>query len=247
MMNSIRTWAMLPLPVTLLILSIPGNIQAQTTANVSSEKAENKTVEPGTAEEEATEAESAEEETAGSLISLTMAIDTETAYVFRGLNIFQGAGQHDPNAILAPELTWSFGDSGLWLDYWGAYQISGDNISQLVDEGLGMEQDFTLGYDRDLNENGLALSARLICYLYPFADPDVAGVTMPSYLEPGITLSLSRSADFGFGISYMTNTQSELAGTAYLYLNPTIQNNSAPGNACTRGRRQRRLQTISQR
>jgi hypothetical protein len=151
-------------------------------------------------------------------------------YSFRGLNVFQSSSPMDQNALFAPSVTWSIFDTGLSLGYWGGYQATGDNIPQLIDAGLGAEQDFAVGYSADLPDD-LSLSGSVVLYLYPFADAAAAGATAPAYLEPGVCLSWSDVVTLSLGLSYMAGLQDALAGSRYLYVNPSVSYSLPFGSA----------------
>ena len=161
---------------------------------------------------------------------LNFALDLASAYNFRGLNIFQADSQHDLHALLAPSVTFSVGDTGLWLNYWGAFQLNGPNRQDLILEGVGQEVDLSIGYDQELLEGDLMLSAAFVSYLYPFADPDLAGTGTPTWLEPMAGITWETFASLGLSISYMTHLQQVLAGWDYLYVNPTASMNFPLGD-----------------
>ncbi|HUT76835.1 MAG TPA: TorF family putative porin [Polyangia bacterium] len=144
-----------------------------------------------------------------------------TAYVFRGVNVFSDGDQLDPHMLLAPGIRWSIFDTGLWLGYWGAFQLNGDNLSDNIDAGVGIEQDLLLGWDRDLGE-AATVSLFLYWYFYPAADKATAGAKVPSYMDPGMALTVRPGVDLAVGISYFAAVQDALSDYRYLYLNPSI-------------------------
>ncbi len=154
--------------------------------------------------------------------SFSVSLDVATAYSFRGINVFQAQGQHDRHMLLAPAATWSVGDTGVWVGYWGAYQLNGDNRSYLVDAGYGRETDVTLGFDKDLEDGWGTLSLSLVAYLYPFADPELGGAHVPTWLEPMVGLVLDRQVELSLVVSYFTHVQKALDGGDYVYFNPTV-------------------------
>jgi hypothetical protein len=159
------------------------------------------------------------DESAGVNIELQFA----TAYVFRGQNVFQSSSQHDPYFLLAPGISWAVADSGVTIGYWSAYQVNGNNIKDNIDAALGVEQDLYVSYDLELPYD-LALALSFMGYLYPAADPDVAGATMPTYLEPGVSFTYSPGIDLGIAVSYLAGVQEaeSIADYRYLYLNPSV-------------------------
>ncbi|HKO91138.1 MAG TPA: hypothetical protein VJU61_08300 [Polyangiaceae bacterium] len=149
---------------------------------------------------------------------LNVDVEASSAYVWRGINVF-GDEQNSQAFSVFPSLTATFG--GLSLGYWGAFQLSGDNKSALVDAGVGAENDFVLKYTGSL-DNGLALSAMLTYWIYPFADEEVAGTSTPMYLEPGVGLSYLAGADLGLYLGYYRGLQDVTQPASFVYINPSI-------------------------
>lgn len=149
---------------------------------------------------------------------LNIDLEGSSAYVWRGINKF-GESQNTQAFSMFPSLTATFG--GFSLGYWGAFQLSGDNKSELVDTGVGAENDFILKYSAWLQHN-LALSASLTYFTFPFADEDAAGTSTPMYLEPGAGISYLTGADLGLYIGYYRGLQSVTEPASFLYINPSI-------------------------
>lgn len=154
-------------------------------------------------------------------IGLNLDLGFATAYIFRGYNVFQQSSQLDQNMLLAPGITWSISDTGLWIGYWGAFQVSGDNVGDNIDAGVGAEQDLLAGYDLEVGE-AVTFSVGLAYYFYPFVDEDAAGCKTPSYLEPSLGISLATVVDIGLTVSYFAGVQDAVSDYRYLYLNPTL-------------------------
>jgi hypothetical protein len=154
-------------------------------------------------------------------IGLNLDLGFASAYVFRGINVFQKDSQLDQHMLLAPGVTWAIFDTGLSIGYWGAYQISGGAISDRIDAGLGAEQDAILGYSLGLPHD-LALSFGVTGYLYPWADETEAGTECPFYLEPGAGIAWAGPIDLSLKASYMLGLQGEIRDFSYLYVNPRI-------------------------
>lgn len=152
-------------------------------------------------------------------IGLNLDLGVASAYNWRGVNAF-GARQGDPNAFVAPGLTWTAAP-GFTLGYWGAYQVVGDNASSKVDTGVGAEQDLILGYAVPVAA-GTTVSLGFVAYLYPLADKQVAGVANPTYLEPSAAVAWSGPVDVGLKASYYAGVQRQLDAYRYVYLNPTV-------------------------
>jgi len=142
-----------------------------------------------------------------------------TIYNFRGLNTFMENSMQDQNALFAPSVTWSIFDTGLYLGSWGAYQLSGNNKKEMVDVGLGHEQDLYIGYDLGLADDLLTLSFAFTYYFYPFADEDAAGAANPSIIEPLVGISIATVIDIGLNISYFHAIQDGIAGLRHAYFN----------------------------
>lgn len=161
---------------------------------------------------------SAEEE--GEL-GLALDLGVASAYVWRGWNVFQDEGQMDPNMLLAPGVTWTLGDSGLYLGYWGAYQVSGPNRAAMVDAGLGAEQDLLVGYGMDLSKT-LSCTLGLTGYVYPLADEALAGTKTPTYLEPAVAVSWDGPVTASLNLAYFHGMGTPLEGLRNVYVRPGI-------------------------
>ncbi|MBU1238084.1 hypothetical protein KJ865_00110, partial [Myxococcota bacterium] len=85
-----------------------------------------------------------------SSLGLNAELQVSSAYVFRGLNVFQKTSQMNQNMLLAPGVTWSVFETGITIGYWGAYQLTGDNRSLNTDVGLNLEQDLYVTYERKI-------------------------------------------------------------------------------------------------
>ena len=168
------------------------------------------------------EEEAAEEKSYGVNVDLGFA----TIYNFRGYNTFQEDSQMDQNGAFFPSVTWSIGETGLYLGYWGAYQLSGDNISANVTGALGHEQDLYVGWDKSFGpDDMLTFSAAFTYFFYPFAtgvDEDGDKVDNPSIVEPLIGFSVSSVVDLGLNVSYFAGVDGSTEGLSHLYIKPTI-------------------------
>jgi len=149
---------------------------------------------------------------------LNLDVEAASAYVWRGINVF-GEQQNTQAFSVFPSLTATFG--GLSLGYWGAFQLSGDNKSALVDQGVGGQNNFILKYNSYF-DNGLVYSAMLTYWFYPFANEDVAGTATPMYLEPGVGLSYLAGADLGLYVGYYRGLQAVTEPASFVYINPSI-------------------------
>ncbi|MBW2703101.1 MAG: hypothetical protein JRF33_19935 [Deltaproteobacteria bacterium] len=164
-------------------------------------------------------AEEPEEDSLG----LNLELSLQSAFMFRGYNIFQENGQRDLNMLLAPGVTWAVPDTGWSLAYWGAFQVSGGNISELIKAGVGAEQDLIFIYERKLGDL-LSLEASLCWYLFPFADEDVAGSTFPVFVEPLLKFKWAAQVDFSLAFSYFFGLQ-DIEGIrdfSHLYVRPAL-------------------------
>lgn len=149
---------------------------------------------------------------------LNLDVEAASAYVWRGINMF-GENQNSQTFSILPSVTATFG--ALSLGYWGAFQLSGDNKSELVDAGVGGQNNLILKYGGSL-DNGLAYSAMLTYWIYPFADEEVAGVATPMYIEPGAGISYLAGADLGLYVGYYRGLQTVTEPASFLYINPSI-------------------------
>jgi hypothetical protein len=145
-----------------------------------------------------------------------------TIYNFRGFNSFQENTQQDTNALFAPSITWAIFDTGLYVGYWGAYQMSGDNKTDMVKSALGHEQDLYIGYDKGFADDMITLSAALTYYFYPFASEAATGSSNPSIIEPKIGVSFATPVDLGLSLSYFAGIGDATETLSHLYINPTI-------------------------
>jgi hypothetical protein len=151
-----------------------------------------------------------------SQVGLEVEVEVASAYVFRGFNVF-GSEPRAQRASVFPSATVTAGSiSG---GFWGAYQLSGDNALQKVDEGFGAETDLWLSYEGSAGD--LGYSALLLYYVFPFADEATAGAAVPMYLEPGVGVSYSTAVDVGLDISYFRGLQAATASLSYLYIHPS--------------------------
>jgi hypothetical protein len=146
-------------------------------------------------------------------------VEAASAYLWRGINLF-GENQNTQAFSVFPSLTATFG--GLSLGYWGAFQLSGDNKSALVDSGVGAETDLIAKYSATIAEN-LTAYGMLTYWIYLGADKDAAGgVSTPMYLEPGAGLAYSTAADLGLYVGYYRGLQEQVQPASFVYINPSV-------------------------
>jgi hypothetical protein len=143
-------------------------------------------------------------------------VEGASAYVWRGINLF-GVDQNTQDFSLFPSLTATFG--GFSIGYWGAFQVTGDNKSGLVDTGVGAETDLIAKYGGTLAEN-LTYSAMLTYWIYAAADK--VGSTVPMYIEPGAGVTYSTAADLGLYVGYYRGLQDATKIASFLYINPSV-------------------------
>jgi hypothetical protein len=161
------------------------------------------------------DAAAAEEETPK---AVNIDVEAASAYVWRGVNLF-GVDQNTQNFSIFPSITATFG--GFSVGYWGAFQLSGDNKSALVDGGVGAEQDLILGYGGAITDE-LAYKALLTYWIYPMAKEEVAGVSTPMYIEPGVSLTYATAADLGLYLGYYRGLQDATDPYSFIYINPSV-------------------------
>jgi hypothetical protein len=149
---------------------------------------------------------------------LNLDLEAASAYVWRGINVF-GVDQNTQVFSVLPSLSATFG--AVTLGYFGAFQLSGDNKSALVDSGVGGQNNLILKYSGSL-DNGLAYSAMATYWFYPFADEEVTGTSTPMYLEPGVGISYLAGADLGLYVGYYRGLQTVTEPASFLYINPSI-------------------------
>lgn len=154
-------------------------------------------------------------------LGLALDLGVSSVYVFRGFNMFQKDSQWNQHAFLAPSLTWTIGQSGFQVGYWGAFQFLGDNVGAAIDAGFGAEQDLIVSYSRPLAGDvsaGLAFTA----YLYPAAKESVAGTNCPVYLEPALFVTWPGPVDLGLRLAYYHGVQGAVSAYRYVYFTPTV-------------------------
>lgn len=162
-------------------------------------------------------APAAEDETIGMNIDFGVA----THYNFRGLNVFQSSSQQETKPAFFPSVTQSFGSTGLYLGYWGAFQINGDNRGDLVAGALGHEQDVYVGWDKSFGPGEmLTFSAMATYFFYPFAGDD--DVALPSYVEPLLGFGVSTFVDLGVSVSYFIGLDDLTSPYTHLYIKPSV-------------------------
>jgi len=157
----------------------------------------------------------------GAGLGLEVGLEVASAFLWRGLNVFQGEDRTDQHALAAPSLTWSVGDTGLSVGYWGAFQLNGDNRSDLIDAGVGAETDLILNYSHSITDD-LSVDGGVVYYMYAFADEKVAGVATPGYIEPNLVVSYATVVDLGLMVGWFRALQDELDGFNHIYINPTV-------------------------
>ncbi len=160
----------------------------------------------------------AEEEVGGG-VGLNVDVGVASAYVWRGLNLWEPTENDKQHLTLFPSATMAI--DSLWFGYWGAYQLSGENKGANVDIGVGAEQDLFLGYDFALTDE-LGLSIFATYYLYPFADEEVTGVSTPMFLEPSASVGYSTVVDLGLSASWYKGLQDETDAISHLYIKPSV-------------------------
>ena len=158
---------------------------------------------------------------AESPLGLTIDVNSSSAYIFRGYNLFQEEKQSDQNGMIAPSLSWSIGDTGLSVTYFSAYQLNGDNIEAGIDGGVGHEQDLNVTQSISLNDK-TTLSMGIWAYTYPSASKSVSGTSNPTYLEPTIGISYNTVVTLGANIAYFRGLQEEIKDYSYTYLNTSV-------------------------
>lgn len=158
---------------------------------------------------------------AASGLGLEVGLELASAFLWRGLNVFQDKDRMDQHMLAAPSLTWTVGETGLSVGYWGAYQLNGDNRSALIDAGVGAETDLILGYSHSVTED-FTVDGGIVYYVYPFADEAAAGAATPGYIEPNVVLSYTTVVDVGLMVGWFRSLQSELDGFNHIYINPTV-------------------------
>lgn len=170
----------------------------------------------------------AQEAPAEEKVGVSASVEVHSAYVWRGLNLFADVDdegrlkQNDQNFMLSPAVSYAIPGANLSIGYWGAYQLTGDNRSELADAGIGAENDLIATYTAQLSER-LTLDAGATYYFYPLAKEEVSGVSFAHAVEPMAVLTLAAGAiDFGLTLAYFHPIPSELEAGRHLYFSPSI-------------------------
>jgi hypothetical protein len=150
--------------------------------------------------------------------SVNVDVEMASAYLWRGLNLF-GKDHASQDLSVFPSITGTFG--GFTIGYWGAFQLTGDNKSTLVDKGVGAETDIILGYGGAITDK-LSYSAHLTYWVYPAAKEELAGTKTPMFLEPALAAVYSTAADLGLSVSYYRGLQDATKPGSFIYINPSV-------------------------
>jgi len=155
-------------------------------------------------------------------IGLNFSLELSSIYNFRGLNFYQGGSQHDQHFVLIPNIVYQLLDTGVWFSYRSAYQVTGENRSEIVDGGYGDEQNLGAGYRRNFANDRLTLNTSFIYYFYPFSNKTAAGTECPSYIEPFAGVTYHSFADISVNFLYYLGVQSAVRDFSYFYANPRV-------------------------
>lgn len=155
------------------------------------------------------------EDTSDSSVSLNLDLEASSAYVWRGGTVF-GANQGDQDLAVFPSISATF--SGVTVGYWGAYQVTGENTEENVDNALGAEQDLFVGWDGAIGDD-VSYSVYATYYFYPFADTD----ELSHFIEPALGFGYSTAVDLGLGVSYFRGIDDASdEALSHVYINPGI-------------------------
>jgi hypothetical protein len=150
---------------------------------------------------------------------INLDVEAASAYVWRGINLY-GESQNTQNFAVFPSLTVALG--GFRIGYFGGFQLTGDNKSQVVDQGTGAEQDLILKYSGSISDS-LTYSAGLVYWLYPFADKDVANTDLPMFIEPGVGATYATApVDLGLYVGYYRALQDVNEAGSFVYISPSL-------------------------
>lgn len=132
----------------------------------------------------------------------SLSLRAASAYAYRGLN-FYGRDQHDLAAVVAPGVSAS---RGAWSLGWStAVQASGGRFAQIVANGTGHEQNGWVGYSAQVGE--VSLAGSVTGTVMPFADPVIAGATMPASVEPAGAVTVGADTQLTLGASVLKSVQ----------------------------------------
>ncbi|HXX68609.1 MAG TPA: hypothetical protein VEK07_15585, partial [Polyangiaceae bacterium] len=103
-------------------------------------------------------------------------VKVESAYVFRGYNVFQSTSQHDQNLALFDQLSWNVPRTDLSFGYSSVLQLTGDNVAHNIQVGLGAEQVAFVDYDWGPADH-VTITPEIATVVYP------ASSQVPLFLE----------------------------------------------------------------
>jgi uncharacterized protein (TIGR02001 family) len=129
--------------------------------------------------------------------------DFVSAFIWRGMDIY------DNKPAIQPSVTYTFGDSGLSVNAWGSFVLTGDKDYREMSE-----VDLTVNYDFRVSEN-ISLSVGFINYGFWFM-PDYTfkdGNTQEFYISAGLPrVFLSPSVSVYYDINLASGLYVELSG-----------------------------------
>ena len=147
---------------------------------------------------------------------LEITLEFASAYVFRGLNLFQVDHQADQNPLLSPHVDWTAPGTRWSVGYSAAYQLGGANIWDNVDSGLASDQIFYVDYALPLAQH-IKLTPEVGTYIYPQAKD------VPLFLEPSAELEYEGSVNVNLFGGYLAGIRPGALSEDYLYLRPRVE------------------------
>jgi hypothetical protein len=147
--------------------------------------------------------------------TVELTLDFESAYVFRGNNVFQTNHQDDQNWVAIPRVIVTDSQEKLSVGYSSAYQLNGDNLWANVYRGVGSEQNLFADYDLTPTPH-FVISPGVGMYLYPEAS------TVPFLFEVASEFWYVGPIEVGAYIGYLGAFRPGPLPENYLYLSPRI-------------------------
>ncbi len=139
----------------------------------------------------------------------------ESAYVFRGYNVFQETHQDEQKWVAKPRLLFTDASERLSIGYGAAFQLNGDNLDENVDKGLGSEQIAFADYDFTLSPS-VVLSPEIGAYFYPVAS------SVPLLVEGSAELWYLGPVELGAFVGYLGAVREGPLTEDYFYFSPRV-------------------------
>jgi hypothetical protein len=139
-----------------------------------------------------------------------------SAYVFRGINVFQAERQGEEKWVTKPRVVWTDSTDRWSVGYSATYQVTGDNLWENVDAGLGGDQILFADYEFRPAPR-LTVTPELGVYVYPWAR------TVPLIVEPSTELWYRGPVEVGAYVSYFYAARPGPLSEDYVYISSRVE------------------------